>query len=357
MTEQDWTFASDNCAGAHPAMLDAIVAANAGHAPPYGDDDLTARALELLRAAFGERSQAALVFNGTAANVLAIRLLLGAHEAVITPASAHLGVDEGGAPERFLGAKLYTLPTADGKLSLADVDVAELGGGDVHAAQPGVLSISQPTELGTVYTQAELRDLIDHAHRQGLRVHVDGARLANAAAALGASLAAVSGDAGADAVSFGGTKNGLLGGEAVVVFGDEHARALRYVQKQGMQLASKMRFLSAQFGRAPGRRPLAPERGARERARPAARRRGRAGPRPVARASGGGERGVRHAAGGSRRAVAWHLRVRHLDPSEHRALDDVVGDDRRRRRRLRGGGARGSRRVMHFCTTHRAHVL
>ena len=247
MTEQDWTFASDNCSGAHPAVLDAIVAANAGPAPPYGDDDLTARALELLRAAFGERSQAALVFNGTAANVLAIRLLLGAHEAVVTPASAHLGVDEGGAPERFLGAKLYTLPTADGKLSPADVDVAALGGGDVHAAQPGVLSISQPTELGTVYTQAELRDLIDHARRQGLRVHVDGARLANAAAALGTSLAAVSGDAGADAVSFGGTKNGLLGGEAVVVFGDEHARALRYVQKQGMQLASKMRFLSAQF--------------------------------------------------------------------------------------------------------------
>ena len=247
MTEQDWTFASDNCSGAHPAVLDAIVAAGAGPAPPYGDDDVTAQALGLLRAAFGERSHAALVFNGTAANVLAIRLLLGAHEAVIAPASAHLAVDEGGAPERFLGAKLYTLPTADGKLSPADVDVAALGAGDVHSAQPGVLSIAQPTELGTVYTQAELRELIDHAHRHGLRVHVDGARLANAAAALGTSLAGVSGDAGADAVSFGGTKNGLLGGEAVVVFGDEHARALRYVQKQGMQLASKMRFLSAQF--------------------------------------------------------------------------------------------------------------
>jgi len=247
MTGQNWAFASDNCSGAHPAVLEAIAAANAGAAAPYGDDDVTAGAIDLLRRAFGERSRAALVFNGTAANVLAIRVLLGVHEAVIAAASAHLSVDEGGAPERFLGAKLYTVPTADGKLSPADVDVEALGTRDVHRAQPGVLSIAQPTELGTVYTQDELRALIEHAHRQGLRVHVDGARLANAAAALRTSLAGVSGDLGADAVSFGGTKNGLLCGEAVVVFGDEHARALRYVQKQGMQLASKMRFVAAQF--------------------------------------------------------------------------------------------------------------
>ena len=209
-------FASDNHAGAHPEVLAAIADANDGHAKAYGDDPWTARALELLREHFGEDTVSHLVFNGSGANVLCLRALCRPWESVICHAQAHINVDEGGAPERIAGVKLQAVTTHDAKLTPEHVEW-QLGRlGDPHAVQPRVVSITQSTELGTRYSPYELHALAHFAHERGLLLHVDGARLANAAAGLGVSLREITTDVGVDAVSFGATKNGALFGEAVV---------------------------------------------------------------------------------------------------------------------------------------------
>jgi threonine aldolase len=241
------SFASDNNAAAHPDVLAAIAAANDGHAAAYGADPWTARAEELLREHFGERAQSLLVFNGSAANVLCLRALCRPWESVICAAQAHINVDEGGAPERIAGVKLQAVPTSDAKLTPEHVE-SQLGRrGDEHAVQPRVVSVTQSTELGTRYSPEELAALARAAHDHGLLLHVDGARLANAAAALGVPLRAITTDVGVDAVSFGATKNGLLLGEAVVFCDPAHAEGAAYLRKQTLQLASKGRYLAAQF--------------------------------------------------------------------------------------------------------------
>ena len=242
------SFASDNHAGVHPEVMAAISAANRGDAPAYGDDDVTAHTDELFRQVFGPDIAVFYVFGGTAANVLGLQTVTARHDAVLCPETAHINVDECGAPERIIGCKLIPIPTADGKLRPADLDPHLRGFGDQHHSQPRVVSISQVTEYGTVYSLPELRALADHVHRHGLLLQMDGARIANAAAALGCGLRDVTGDAGVDLLSFGGTKNGLLCGEAVVFFDPAAGRGFRFIRKQGMQLASKMRFLSAQLG-------------------------------------------------------------------------------------------------------------
>ncbi len=240
-------FASDNTAGAHPAVLEAIARANRGHAPAYGDDPLTARAVERFREHLGPDVAVFFVFGGTAANVLGLQAVLASHEAVICADLAHINVDECGAPEKFIGCKLLPLPAPDGKLTPEGVRSRLRGIGVPHHVQPRVVSVTQATEYGTVYRPDELRTLAEVAHGNGLLLHMDGARLANAAASLGLPLRALTGEVGVDLLSFGGTKNGLLGAEAVVFFDRERARAFPFIRKQGMQLASKMRFLAAQL--------------------------------------------------------------------------------------------------------------
>lgn len=240
-------FASDNASGAHPEVIAAIEAANHGHVTAYGDDPFTARALAAFRDHFGDSARAFMVFNGSGANVLALQTMARPHHAVICPDTAHLHVDECGAPERIAGVKLLPVGTPDGKLTpdLAATRVERVG--DQHAVQPRVISISESTELGTVYRPAEIAALADFAHERGMLLHVDGARFANAAAALDLPLRALATDAGVDALSFGGTKNGLLAGEAVVLLRPDLAEGFEFVRKQSLQLASKMRFLAAQF--------------------------------------------------------------------------------------------------------------
>ena len=242
-------FAWDNFAGAHPDVLAAVADANDGHVPAYGADPYTAAAEALLRDHFGDDARSFLVFNGSAANVLSLIATARPFEAVICPDTAHLNVDECGAPERIAGVKLYTVPAPGGKLTpeLVAARLRTIRIGDEHAAQPRIVSISNATELGTVYTPAEVRALADLAHERGLLLHVDGARLANAAACLDVPLRGLTTDAGADVVSFGGTKNGLLLGEAVIFIDPELAGDFEYVRKQSLQLASKMRFVAAQF--------------------------------------------------------------------------------------------------------------
>jgi threonine aldolase len=240
-------FASDNSAGVLPEVLDAIAAANVEHAVAYGNDPWTARAEAAFRAHFGEQARAFIVFNGTGANVIGLRAMLRPYEAVVCAETAHLNVDECGAPELVGGIKLLPVATPDGKLTPELVRPRLVRFGDEHAVQPRVVSITQSTELGTVYSIDEVVALAELAHEEGLLLHVDGARLANAAAALGVPLRALTTEAGADAVSFGGTKNGLLAGEAVVLLRPALAEAMPYLRKQSMQLASKMRFLAAQF--------------------------------------------------------------------------------------------------------------
>jgi threonine aldolase len=241
------SFASDNYAGVHPDVLAALADANTGHAASYGADPWTARAEAVLREHFGARSHSLLVFNGSGANVLALRCACRPWEAVICAASAHVNVDEGGAPERIAGVKLITVPTADGKLTPADVQAHVTRVGDEHAVQPRVVTITQSTELGTRYTVSETAALARAAHELGLLLHVDGARLANAAAGLGAGLDEIITDAGVDILSLGGTKNGMALGEAVVFLEPALAEGARYLRKQTLQLASKGRFLAAQF--------------------------------------------------------------------------------------------------------------
>jgi threonine aldolase len=240
-------FASDNNSGVHPEVLAAIAAANEGHVLAYGDDDYSAAARDRIREHFGESAAAYFVFNGTGANVTAIDALTEPHEAVICTDVAHMNVDECGAPERIAGIKLLQVANAGGKLTPSDVSRWEAHRRDEHAVQPRVVSITQATELGTVYTLEETRAIAGAAHELDIYLHVDGARLANAAESLGASLREVTTDAGVDAVSFGGTKNGMLGGEAVVFLRPELAESFLYTRKQLGQLASKMRFIAVQF--------------------------------------------------------------------------------------------------------------
>jgi threonine aldolase len=240
-------FASDNSATVHPAVLDAIVAANRGHAFGYGHDSYTRGVEERVEQEFGEGARAFFVFNGSGANVLSLRAACRPWHAVICATSAHINVDECGGPEAIAGVKLLSTPTPEGKLTPALVEQLISRVGDEHAVQPGLVSLTQCTELGAVYTIDETRAITSLAHRHGLLVHVDGARLANAAVALDTSLRAITTDAGVDVVSFGGTKNGLLGAEAVVMIGDGIADGFEYLRKQTTQLASKMRFLAAQF--------------------------------------------------------------------------------------------------------------
>jgi threonine aldolase len=240
-------FTSDNAAGIHPEVLAAIARVNQDRAVAYGDDAYTARALACLRAQFGDQAEALLVWGGTAANVIGLRCVTEPYEAVLCAETAHLAVDECAAPERFLGGKLITLPVVHGKITPDAVRRAIHGVGVVHAAQPRVLSIAQPSEVGTVYTLAELGALADVCRERGLLLHVDGARLPNAAAHLELPLRALTTEVGVDLLSFGGTKSGLMGAEAIVLLRPEHARGARFHRKQGMQLASKMRFLAAQL--------------------------------------------------------------------------------------------------------------
>lgn len=240
------SFASDNYAGVHPSVIDAITVANGGHVRSYGNDPYSDALRSKVKELFGDHATVYPVLTGTGANIVALQALAARHESVICAKTAHIHVDEGGAPER-LGLKLLTVETPDGKLTPELVEVEGWGWGDQHRGQPGVVSITQTTEMGTLYTPEEIRALADHAHRNGMRLHLDGARLANAAAALGKPVRAFTTDAGVDIVSVGATKIGGLAAEAVVVLNPEYDRNIQYLRKGSAQLASKARFISAQL--------------------------------------------------------------------------------------------------------------
>ncbi|MBD7993865.1 low specificity L-threonine aldolase [Arthrobacter sp. Sa2CUA1] len=240
-------FASDNYSGVHPEILDAMAAANLGHQVAYGEDAYTAKLRDVLTAHFGNRMRAFPVFNGTGANVISLQSLLPRWGAVICASTAHINVDENGAPERVGGMKLLNVPTPDGKLTPELIDREAWGWGDEHRAQPLAVSITQSTELGTLYTVEEIQAISEHIHARGMKLHMDGARLGNAAAALGVPLRAMTTDAGVDILSLGGTKNGMMYGECIVALNPDAAPGLDYLRKMNMQLASKMRFVSAQF--------------------------------------------------------------------------------------------------------------
>ncbi len=241
------SFASDNCAGIHPEVLAAIADANRGHQASYGGDAYTAHLQIVIARQFGDAARIWPVFNGTGANVVALQAMLPYWGGVVCAETAHINTDENGAPERMAGIKLMTVPTPDGKLTPELIDRQAWGFGDEHRAQPLVVSMTQTTELGTVYTVAETAAICRHAHALGMRVHMDGSRIANAAASLGATLRELTTDAGVDVLSFGGTKNGLLYGDGVVVLNPDAAEGLDFLRKLDAQLASKMRFASAQL--------------------------------------------------------------------------------------------------------------
>ena len=245
--EQPRSFASDNYAGAHPEVLAAITEANVGHQVAYGGDAWTSRLTEVVRDLLGEQTEVFPVFNGTGANVTALTSLMPRWGAVVAAATSHINSDEGGAPERVSGLKLLTVEAPDGKLTPELVDRQAWGWGNEHRVQPLAVSITHTTELGTLYTVDEIRAIADHAHGLGMAVHMDGARISNAAAALGLPLRDFTTDAGVDVLSFGATKNGALYGEAVMVLDPAAAEGLLYLRKLSMQLASKMRFVSAQL--------------------------------------------------------------------------------------------------------------
>jgi len=240
-------FASDNYAGVHPEVLAAISTVNEGHQIAYGDDSTTAELQTLIEQLFGQASMVFPVFNGTGANVVALQACTDRWEAVICATGAHINGDEGGAPEKMAGLKLYGIETTDGKLTPELIATQMHDIGFVHRAQPAVVSITQTTEVGTLYSASEVRSIADYCHSHNLLLHMDGARLSNAAAALGSPLREFTVDAGVDILSVGGTKIGALGAEAVVVFNSELKNSIGYLRKTSMQLASKMRFISAQL--------------------------------------------------------------------------------------------------------------
>jgi threonine aldolase len=241
------SFASDNNAGVHPEIIEALRAANDGHVVAYGDDPFTGRAVKVFQKHFGKDIAVYFIFGGTGANVLGLKAITKSYEAVICADTAHINVDECGAPEKFTGCKLLTVRTPDGKLRVEDIKPHLHGVGFEHHVQPRVISVSQATEMGTVYTKGELKTLARFAHDNNLLLHVDGARISNAAASLNANLKEITVDAGVDVLSFGGAKNGMMYGEAVVFFNRKFGNDFKYIRKQGMHLPSKMRFISAQF--------------------------------------------------------------------------------------------------------------
>lgn len=240
-------FASDNFSGVHPHILKAISSANAGHYTAYGADKFTESAIKKFQEHFGDRIDVYFVFGGTGANVLGLQALTDPYHAIICADSAHINVDECGAPEKFTGCKLLTAPSGDGKISVDQISRFLSGIGVEHHSQPKVISITQSTEMGTVYTPQEIEKIAGFAHSHDMFLHVDGARLCNAAAYLDVNLSDISGDVGVDVLSFGGTKNGMMFGEAVVFFKRSYSKNFKFIRKQGMQLMSKMRFISAQF--------------------------------------------------------------------------------------------------------------
>src|SRR5947207_3135566 len=241
------SFASDNNAGVHPEIMEAIAAANDDHVIAYGDDPYTARAIKLFRQQLGKDGQVYFVFGGTGANVLGLKAATASHHAIVCAQTAHINVDECGAPEKFTGCKLLSLNTPDGKIKVDQIKPLLHEVGFEHHVQPRVISVSQATEMGTVYTPLELKKLSGFAHAHDMLLHVDGARIANAAASLNITLKEITKDAGVDILSFGGAKNGMMYGEAVVFFDPQLARNFKYTRKQGTHLPSKMRFISAQF--------------------------------------------------------------------------------------------------------------
>lgn len=240
-------FASDNNAGVHPEVLAAVTRANQGHVVAYGDDPYTRSAVKKFEEHFGQDIAVFFTFNGTGANVLGLQALTRSFQSILCSDYAHIYTDECGAPEQHIGCKLIPLPHQAGKITLDSVRHAYHGIGDQHHSQPRVISITQATEMGTVYRPKEIQALARFAHDHGLFLHMDGARIANAAAFLGQDLRQATRDLGVDVLSFGGTKNGIIGGEAVVFFQSGLGQDLLYLRKQGMQLASKMRFIAAQF--------------------------------------------------------------------------------------------------------------
>lgn len=246
-TEIKRGFASDNNAGVHPAILEEIRAVNEGHTVGYGNDRYTEKAVELFREQLGSATETFFVFTGTAANVLGITGVTRSWNSVITAATAHLQTDECGAPEKFAGCKILTVDTPDGKITPNLIEKHMTGFDFEHHSQPKVISITQSSEMGTVYTVEEIRKIANYAHAHGLLLHMDGARLANAAASLGLPFKAFTAEAGVDVLSFGGTKNGMMFGEAICFLRPELSANFKYVRKQGMHLASKMRFISAQY--------------------------------------------------------------------------------------------------------------
>ncbi len=241
------SFASDNAAGVDPAVMDALIAANVDHALAYGSDPWTARATDRFRELFDAPVEVCFVWGGTGANVVSLQSLVAPWDAVVCSANAHIAVDECGAPERFTGAKLLTFPTPDGKLTPDQIRASQSGRGDEHHSQATVVSITQSTESGTLYTPAEIAALTEVAHAHGMKVHLDGARIANAVAALDVHVRDITIAAGIDVVSFGGTKNGMMYGEAVVFLDPALGANARFIRKQATQLPSKMRFVAAQF--------------------------------------------------------------------------------------------------------------
>lgn len=241
------SFASDNYSGVHPEVLDAIVRANRGHVGAYGNDPYTQSAIAKFREQLGPDIDVFFVFNGTGANVTGLKAVTRSYHSIISSSLAHLHVDECGAPEQVIGCKVLTVETEDGKITPAGVKQHLYGFGDQHHSQPRVICITQSTEIGTVYRPEEIKALADLAHAHGMYLHMDGTRLANAAAFLDVPLRALTTDAGVDILSFGGTKNGMMIGEAVIFFNKELAHDFTFIRKQSMQLGSKMRFIAAQF--------------------------------------------------------------------------------------------------------------
>ena len=243
----NYEFGSDNHSGVHPDIMKAMESVNLGYTVAYGDDEYTEQAKKKFTEHFGREIDVFFVGNGTAANILGINAVASSFHSIFCAESAHLNVHECCGPEKFIGCKLTTIPTPDGKLTMNLLKPYIVGFGDPHMAQPRVLSITQSSELGTVYAFDELKALSEFAHEKGMILHMDGARLCNAAVSLNVSLKKITSDAGVDVLSFGGTKNGMMFGDAVIFFDKKLSKDFEFIRKQGMHLTSKMRFISAQF--------------------------------------------------------------------------------------------------------------
>ncbi|SHF38623.1 threonine aldolase family protein [Caloramator proteoclasticus] len=241
------SFASDNTSRVHPKIMESIVNANLDNAKSYGYDEYTLRAENKFKELFGEDIDVYFVYNGTAANVLGLSSMINTYNAIICSEWAHINTDECGAPEKNIGCKIISIPSSDGKIKTEDISKYLFAIGIEHHSQPKVISITQSTELGTVYTKEEIKDIADFAHKNNMYLHMDGARIANAACCLNLDVKEFTKDAGVDVLSFGGTKNGMMFGEAVLFFNKKLSEGFKYRRKQYMQLHSKMRYISVQF--------------------------------------------------------------------------------------------------------------